>query len=72
MKRTQNGELVMSKEEFTNAQKNAYLDGAIAMVDSMKESIMVRVGRDDAVLIEKLNTLFNKSKEELINAKTNR
>ena len=37
MKRTQNNEFVLTQEEFTKIQQNAYLDGAIAMVDSMRE-----------------------------------
>lgn len=60
MKRTQNNEYVLTQEEFKKVQENAYLDGAIAMVDSMRDSILKKAELED---------LFNQSKEVLLKVK---
>lgn len=72
MKRTQNNEFVLTQEEFTKIQQNAYLDGAIAMVDSMRESILKKANLEDPEIVKALNELFDKSKGELLKVKSNK
>ena len=69
MKRTQNNEYVLTQEEFKKVQENAYLDGAIAMVDSMRDSILKKAELEDPGLIAALEKLFNQSKEVLLKVK---
>lgn len=71
MKRTQNNEYVLTQEEFIKVQKNAYLDGAIAMVDSMRDSILEKAKLEDFELVKTLEELFNQSKETLLRTKNN-
>jgi len=69
VKRTQNNEYVLTQEEFKKVQENAYLDGAIAMVDSMRDSILKKAELEDPELIAALDKLFNQSKEVLLKVK---
>lgn len=72
MKRTQNNEYVLTKEEFKKVQENAYLDGAIAMVDSMRDSILKKAKLEDPELVAALEKLFNQSKDVLLRTKNNK
>lgn len=72
MKRTQNNEFVLTQEELTKIQQNAYLDGAIAMVDSMRDNILKNSKLEDPEAEKVLEVLFDKSKSELLKAKNNK
>ena len=72
MKRTQNNEYILTKEEFKKVQENAYLDGAIAMVDSMRDSILKKAELEDPELVAALEKLFNQSKDVLLRTKNNK
>lgn len=72
MKRTQNNEYILTKEEFKKVQENAYLDGAIAMVDSMRDSILKKAKLEDPELVAALEKLFNQSKDVLLRTKNNK
>lgn len=72
MKRTQNNEFVLTQEELTKIQRNAYLDGAIAMVDSMRDNILKNSKLEDHEAEKVLEVLFDKSKSELLKAKNNK
>ena len=69
MKLTQDDEYILTKKEFKQAQENAYLDGAIAMVDSMQNSILKKSKLEDPEMVESFKVLFNKSKAVLLKAK---
>ena len=72
VKRTQNNEYILTKEEFKKVQENAYLDGAIAMVDSMRDSILKKAKLEDPELIAAFEKLFAQSKDVLLKTKNNK
>lgn len=69
MKKTQNGELVMTIEEFNKAKVNAHLDGALQMINSIQKNVVNKLGGENAGFVNTLNTIFDKCKEDISKAK---
>lgn len=69
MKKTIDGEFVITKEELDKIRINSQLNGAMLMISSIQENVLNKLGDSNKELVSQLNIVFDKCKQDLIKAK---
>lgn len=69
MKKTIDGEFVITKEELDKIRINSQLDGAMLMIGSIQENVLNKLGDSNKELVSQINIVFDKCKQDLIKAK---
>lgn len=69
MKKTIDGEFVITKEELDKIRINSQLNGAMLMIGSIQENVLNKLGDRNKELVSQLNIVFDKCKQDLIKAK---